>query len=296
MSVDVFKMAHELSEAGEAFVVATVVRAESPTSAKPGNKAVITQDGRVFGWVGGSCAEPTVRKEAVAALADGQSRLVHLSPEPVLPASRSGLTFVPMPCFSGGTMEIYVEPHVARPHLLVFGNSPVAHALAELAEVMRYRVTVVDLSDRPPFEATSAEVVASLDEIPPVAPESTFAVVASHGMFDEEAIAKALALAPTYLGLVTSPRRYAALRGILGERGVDEEALEKIHAPAGLDLPAREPHEIALSILAQILELRRDEAPAAVLDEEERGSKIAVAEPSESETEAAEGGGCCGGP
>ncbi|MCZ6726157.1 MAG: xanthine dehydrogenase, partial [Acidobacteria bacterium] len=196
MSADIFQRAHELTVAGEPFVFATVVRAQSPTSAKPGNKAIITRDGQVFGWVGGSCAEPTVRKEAVAALADGQCRLVHLSPEPELPASRAGLTFVPMPCFSGGTMEIYIEPHLARPHLLVFGNSPVAHALARLGEVMSYRVTVVDLSDRPPFEPVSAEVVSDLDQLPSITPESTFAVVASHGMFDEAAIEKALSLSP----------------------------------------------------------------------------------------------------
>lgn len=291
MSADVFKMAHELGKAGKCFVVATVVRAQSPTSAKPGNKAIVTSDGRVFGWVGGSCAEPTVRKEAVAALADGQCRLVHLSPEPELPASRPGLTFVPMPCFSGGTMEIYIEPHLARPHLVVFGNSPVAHALAELGEVMRYRVTVVDLSDRPPYESTSAEVIGDLDEIPPVKPESTFAVIASHGMFDEQATEKALELSPAYVGMVTSPRRFAALRSALEKRGVDEAALDRIQAPAGLDLQAIEPEEIALSILAQILELRR-RATSPVVSEEERHEEVAVADLSEADTESAGGCGC----
>jgi xanthine dehydrogenase accessory factor len=184
----------------------------------------------------------------MAALRDGESRLLHLSPEPELPASRRGLTFASMTCFSGGAMEIYIEPHLPEPRLLVFGNS-----------------TVVDLSGRPSLlddpdergENPAVGVVTRLEDMPRFAPESTFAVVATHGTFDDAALVRLLELRPAYVGLVSSRRRFEAVRRGLAAAGIDAETIDRIHAPAGLAIGARQPEEVALSILAEIVELRR---------------------------------------
>src|SRR5262245_54909062 len=188
---DQFALAEVLAKKGEPFVIATVVRAESPTSAKAGDKAIITQRGLIDGWVGGSCAEPTVLTEAKAALEDGECRLIQISPTADPSAERQGMKLYPMTCYSGGTLEIYIEPHLALPMLLVFGNSPVARALAELGRVMNYRVTNIDLTERPPLPGTVIKDLEKLDEL---GPGAIYAVVATHGMFDEKALARAVAL------------------------------------------------------------------------------------------------------
>jgi xanthine dehydrogenase accessory factor len=134
---DFFVTAHALTERGQAFATATVVRAEKPTSGKPGDKAIITADGSLIGWIGGSCAQPTVIKEALKALREDESRLIRLSPDPAAQTPRPGLLDVPMTCYSGGTLEIYIEPHHPRPRLLIVGNLPVAQSLLHLGKALR---------------------------------------------------------------------------------------------------------------------------------------------------------------
>ncbi|MEM7136464.1 MAG: XdhC family protein [Myxococcota bacterium] len=246
----VHQKAQELEANGEGYVLATVIRAVAPTSAKPGDKAVISETGTVHGWVGGSCAEPTVKKEAKLALADGACRVVQITPEPVRADAREGLIVVPMTCYSGGELEIYLEPHVAKRDLVVFGNSPVAEALIRLGVTVGYRVTVVDLTERPPLEG--ADVVNSLEALALPRPHEAAMIVATHGVFDEDALCHALALEPEYLGVVASPRRFASLRGTLRRRGVEDDALSKVDGPAGIDIGASTPSEIALSILAAV--------------------------------------------
>ncbi len=292
---DALKVAAQLVERGQPFVLATVVRALAPTSTKPGDKAVITGDGEVFGWVGGSCAEPIVKKEAAAALEDGACRLVHISPEAELPPSRDGLTFRPMTCYSGGLLEIHVEPHLARPLLLVCGNSPVAHAVAALGKALRYRVVVADLTTRPSMGA-DLDVVTELDELPTLGGANTFAVVASHGMFDLDALEKVLSLDTGYVGFVASERRRASVFDSLSARGISDEALARIDAPAGLDLGGKEPEEVALSILAQVV-TRRNAAKVKVEEPAKASSCCAskkVEEPVPAPAEE-ESGGCCHG-
>jgi xanthine dehydrogenase accessory factor len=250
---DHFALAEELARKGEPFVVATVVRAESPTSAKAGDKAIITQRGLIDGWVGGSCAEPTVLTEAKAALEDGECRLIRISPTADASAP-PGMKLYPMTCYSGGTLEIYIEPHVSLPLLLVFGNSPVARALSELGRVMNYRVTNVDLTERPPLPGNA---IKDLEQLEQLGPGPVYAVVATHGMFDEQALARAVALRPHYLGLVASPRRAAGVKRTLLAQGVDARDLEQLRTPAGVEIGARTAEEIALSILAEIVKVRR---------------------------------------
>ena len=227
MRTDTLAVAAELTERGRPFVLATVVRAVAPTSTKAGDKAVITEDGDVHGWVGGSCAEPIVKKEAQAALADGECRLLHISPEAELPPSREGLTFRPMTCYSGGLLEIHLEPHLERPALLVCGNSPVARALVELGRVMRFRVVVADETTRPAI-AGAPEVVDALSALPELRGPNTFVVVATHGMFDEDALEQALRLDAAYVGFVASHRRRAATFDRLSERGLSDAQLERM--------------------------------------------------------------------
>lgn len=295
---DALKVAARLVEQGQPFVLATVVRALAPTSTKAGDKAVITEAGEVFGWVGGSCAEPIVKKEAEAALADGECRLVHISPDADLPPSRDGLTFRPMTCYSGGLLEIHVEPHLARPVLLVCGNSPVAHALAELGRGLRYRVVVADLTTRPSMGA-ELNVVHELDDLPPLGGPNTFAVVASHGMFDVEALQKVLSLDADYVGFVASERRRAAVFDRLSANGVSDESLERIDAPAGLDIGAKEPAEIAVSILARVIAVRRGVRSPALAAEAPAVEAPAVAEAKSAQEVATaptkKSGGCCHG-
>jgi xanthine dehydrogenase accessory factor len=245
-----YRTAKELEAKGESYVLATVVRAIAPTSAKPGDKAVVTEEGVVHGWIGGSCAEPTVKKEAKLALADGACRVVQITPEPRVANDREGLVVVPMTCYSGGELEIYLEPHRAKRELVVFGNSPVAQALVELGIAVGYKVTIVDTTERPPLEG--ARVLTSLDEVALLRRDEAAIVVATHGVFDEEAIARSVELAPGYLGVVASPRRFSSLEGSMQRRGVSGEAWAQVDGPAGLDIGARTPQEIAVSVIAAI--------------------------------------------
>lgn len=291
-----YEAAKELEAQNEGFVLATVVRAVAPTSAKPGDKAVVTEDGVVQGWIGGSCAEPTVKKEAKLALQDGACRVVQITPDPNLPQDREGLVVVPMTCYSGGELEIYLEPHPAKAELLVFGNSPVAQALVELGVFVGYRVTVVDTTERPPLEG--ATVVSELGEAELKQPERAAVVIATHGVFDEDAIARAAELGAAYLGVVASPRRFSSLAGSMKRRGLSANAWARIDGPAGLDIGARTPQEIAVSIIASITAQREsiavttqrpDQAPKAAAPAPPPEVEITAPEPTGTEGK----GSCC---
>jgi xanthine/CO dehydrogenase XdhC/CoxF family maturation factor/CTP:molybdopterin cytidylyltransferase MocA len=235
-----------------AFVLMTVVRAVSPTSAKPGDKAILTEQGEWLGWIGGSCAEPSARRAARQALLDGQSRLLHLTNDETHLA-RPGVELAAMSCYSGGSLEIYVEPHLPQPALLVFGRSPAAEALCRLGLAMGYGVTHVDL--RPGAEAAPSSL-RRLAELREPARASTYVVVASHGHFEVEALEWALRREVAYVGLVSSRRRWPDVLGRLTQLGLGAPAA-RVHAPAGLELGAARPEEVALSVLSQIVAERR---------------------------------------
>jgi xanthine dehydrogenase accessory factor len=270
-----YETAKDLERRNEGYVLATVVRALAPTSAKPGDKAVVTEEGVVQGWIGGSCAEPTVKKEAKAALEDGACRVVQITPDPELPAKREGLVVVPMTCYSGGELEIYLEPHPAKAELLVFGNSPVAQALVELGVFTGYRVTVVDTTERPPLEG--ATVVRDLDQAELRRPDRAAVVVATHGVFDEDAIERAAALEPSYLGVVASPKRFSSLAASMKRRGLTPETWARVDGPAGLDIGARTPQEIAISIIASITAQR--DGISVTTQRPSEAKQVAVAHP-----------------
>jgi xanthine dehydrogenase accessory factor len=252
---DFFTKALELSQQGVPFATAVVVRAEKPTSGKPGDKAIITPDGMLYGWIGGSCAQPSVVREALRALADGESRLIRLSPDPSTQIPREGLLDVAMTCFSGGTLEVYIEPHQPRPRLIVVGNLPVARALAELGHAMNYHVVLVDPTYDGQTPVYVNQLLTDITAIPGQINSQSYVVVATHGQYDELALEQVLRAGPAYVGLVASRSRGNEVRRLLQQQGISADHV--LRAPAGIDIGARRGDEIALSIMAEIVATRR---------------------------------------
>jgi xanthine dehydrogenase accessory factor len=307
MRTEILQLAAELTRKQVSFVLAVVVRREPASSAQLGNAALITESGEVHGWLGGSCIQPTVVREAMAALGDAAPRLVALSPTPEADR-RPGVTTFPMTCHSGGSVDIYMEPVLPAPTLLVFGVAPVAQALARLAKGMGYAVVASDPdADRASFpDADRLLTTVAGEEWPASQRARLFAVVATLGQHDEDALQEALALEPAYLGVVASRKRFAQIRETLALRGVTAAALDSVVNPAGLDIGARAPEEVALSILAEIVAKRHAavqagaaaSAPAAVHSERDPvcGMTVVV----EGARHRADHGGrtyyfCCGG-
>ncbi len=261
-STDILARAAELGGLGRPYALATVVAVSRPTSAKPGARGIVHPDGTIEGWVGGSCAQPTVVAEALRALADGEPRLLRISPEGGSESRRAeGIIDVVMTCHSGGTLEIFVQPYVAPAELWVAGVTPIARALVELGAATGFRTTAVDpAATRAAFPAASAVVAArSFDELAAASPPYT--VVASQGQWDEEAVEALLRREVAYVGLVASQRRAAAVREYLDLAGVPAERAAALRAPCGLDIGATTPGEVAVTILAEIVQVRRGRAP-----------------------------------
>jgi xanthine dehydrogenase accessory factor len=232
---------NELTRRGEAFALATVVWRQSPSSSRPGSRAIITAAGELRGWIGGACAEPAVIREAQQVMADGVARLLLLgSPEQFGEAVPDGMTMVPISCQSEGALEVYIEPVLPAPHLVIVGDSPMARTLASMAGAIGWRA---DLMRGPDF---TTERVA----------QSSMVVVATQGHDDEDVLERAVAAGPGYLGLVGSRKRGAAVLGYLADRGVPKEQLDRVRVPAGLDLGSTTHQEIAVAILAELVQLR----------------------------------------
>ena len=256
MRADLLILCADLARRGEPFALASVVRRQPASSAQQGDGAVVTADGAFHGWLGGSCTQPTVVAEALKAIADGRPRLLALSPDPAS-ERRPGVLVFPMTCHSGGTVEIYLEPVLPASRLLVFGVSPVAQGLARLGHAMGFSVEVADPDAETAAFPDAERVWSDLGALPVGSGARTFAVVATMGERDEEALAAALRVAPEYVGVVASRRRYAEIRERVAGGGVPEADLSRVKSPAGLDIGARAPEEIALSILAEIVQVRR---------------------------------------
>ena len=259
--MDFLDQIHGLHDQGLPFVLATVVRVEKPTSAKPGAKAIITPDGNLSGWIGGSCAEPTVKREAAKALQDGQPRLLRLCPpEKMGLGPQEGVNELQLTCMSGGTLEIYLEPYLPKPHLVVVGHQAAAQALAILGKDLGYTVTAVGEVTRERFAAAD-RLIDQLDFSQIAITPNMYVVVASHGNYDEPALEAILPSKAAYVALVASKKRAESVRTYLRQAGLPEEQIARLKFPAGLDIGAATPPEIALSILAEIVQLRRQGAP-----------------------------------
>jgi xanthine dehydrogenase accessory factor len=262
--VEVIDLVAQMKAAEEAFALATVVRTVSVTSAKAGAKAIIRPDGTIVaGWIGGGCARGAVLKAAREALADGEPRMVSVQPEDMLAElgvkpgdNRDGIRFASNMCPSKGTMDIFVEPVLPHPSLVIFGASPVAISLASQARQLDYHVTLAapasDLSVVP-----DADTLIDGFTLGELHQAKRFIVVSTQGKGDEAALRAALAIDAAYHAFVGSRRKMAALRQKLISGGVAAESIDRVKAPAGLDLGAITPEEIAMSILAEITIERR---------------------------------------
>jgi xanthine dehydrogenase accessory factor len=259
------------------YALATVVRVDPPVSSRVGDKAVVSVDGRLEGWVGGACAEPIVVREALAALAEGRPRLVRITPAELAtaaaaPVPEAGVVAAVSTCPSGGGLEVFVEPVGVAPRLLVCGRTPVAATLARLAELVGYEVTGLGDAD---LDGVRTDAAGPGDAV----------VVASMGHYDEEALVAALRTRAGYVGLVGSRRRAATVFDALRRRGVADADVARVASPAGLDLGPSTQEEIAVAILAELIRERhrRSTAPAAAVEQATDpvcGMAVAVAEAS----------------
>jgi xanthine dehydrogenase accessory factor len=262
--VEVLDLMAQMKAAERAFVLATVVRTVSVTAAKAGAKAIIAADGTIVaGWIGGGCAKGAVLKAAREALADGEPRMVSVQPENLLAElgvsageSRDGIRFASNMCPSKGTMDIFVEPVLPHPSLVILGASPVALSLAAQARVLGYHVTLAapaaDLTAQP-----DADTIIDGYQLGELNEAKRFVVVSTQGKGDEAALRAAVATKADYHAFVGSRRKMASLRAKLIAEGAIAAAIDDFKAPAGLDLGAITPEEIAMSILAEITRERR---------------------------------------
>jgi xanthine dehydrogenase accessory factor len=261
---DVLDIISTRKAAGEPFALATVVRTVAATAAKAGAKAVILPDGSISeGWIGGGCARAAVLKAAKDALVDGKSRLVSVQPPDLLADhgvqagdEQEGVRFAKNLCPSQGTMDIFVEPVLPRPQVVVCGSSPVAVAIADLAKRANFAVTVcAPAAEQAAFDQADRRIEGYA--LPVEEAGARYVVVSTQGRGDEAALLAALAVDVDYIGFVGSRKKAEALRQTLSQRNVPAERLAKLKAPAGLDLGAITPDEIAISILAEIVAVRR---------------------------------------
>jgi xanthine dehydrogenase accessory factor len=247
---NVLAHAAELRAAGRPFALATVTLSQRPTSARLGAKAVITPDGALFGWVGGACSQPSVIRHAREVIASGEPRLLRLSPDSD-GVARAGIVELPMTCHSGGTIEVFIEPFLPEPYLIALGDSPVAQALLALGKSLGFRTVAAGVA-----ASEADETLPTLELQPLGVDRAAFVVVATMGVDDEASLLAALGHTPAYLALVGSRRRFDTLVDFLRTQGIEETQIATIHAPAGLDIGAQTPAEIALSILAEAVQVR----------------------------------------
>jgi xanthine dehydrogenase accessory factor len=262
--VEVMDLVAQMKAAEQAFALATVVRTVSVTAAKAGAKAIIRPDGTIVaGWIGGGCARGAVLKAAREALADGEPRMVSVQPEDLLAElgvkpgeTRAGVRFASNLCPSKGTMDIFIEPVLPHPSLVIFGASPVAMSLATQARQLGYHVTLAAPA-ADVLSAPDADTVVDGFTLGELNQARRFVVVSTQSKGDEAALRAAIATEAEYRAFVGSRRKMAALRDKLIAQGVDATAVDCVKAPAGLDLGAITPEEIAMSILAEITLERR---------------------------------------
>jgi xanthine dehydrogenase accessory factor len=264
LTSDLHPLVNRLKEASEPYALATVVRTISVTAAKAGAKAVIGQDGSIVGgWIGGGCARAAVVKAAKAALLDGETRLISIQPEDLLAElgvepgeEREGVQFAKNMCPSQGTMDIFVEPVLPRPCLVICGASPVAVALARQAPTIGFEVTIAAPAEDLSVFAAGEKKLEGYD-LGPLGNAETYILVSTQGRGDLLALEAALKVNARHIGFVGSRRKLASLKEKLREKGFQSPELDHIKGPAGLDLGAITPEEIALSILAELLLIRR---------------------------------------
>lgn len=250
MSVELYSRAAELSAQRRSFAIATVIRVQGSSSARRGSKALIDDQGKILmGWVGGGCAESAVRSEAVKCIREERPELITLD-------LQDELLGVGMPC--GGLMEVYIEPVAPKPELLIVGHGRIAETLATLGHLMNFFVTVSDpAADGESFPQADRVICEDFDLTQTTITPRTHVVIATLHKSDHLWLQKALKGDAAYVALIASAHRAKLVLDYLLLEGVPQEKVEKVWSPAGLDLGAATPEEIALSIISQIVLLRR---------------------------------------
>jgi xanthine dehydrogenase accessory factor len=294
----IIERAAELQAQGQAYVLATVIKTVPPASCNPGDKALVTAEGNIHGWIGGGCAQPAVFRAARRCLEDGKPRTIRITPERSGEEMLDDVMEFAMPCQSGGTIELFVDPVSIRSELVVLGQSPVAEALVAIAPQIGLRVTwLADLERE--VKLVRVLPIARVAEIAPGA----HVVVATQGLHDIAQLKLALGLQARHVAFVASRRKAQVVKESLIEAGFDKAAVEAIEAPAGYPIDAKTPEEIALSILAGLVARSRaraaPQAPAEMPHTEaapssccETSNKYAMAEP---HARHAAHGSCCSG-
>jgi xanthine dehydrogenase accessory factor len=280
-TVDFFERVAELRRARAAFAVATVVARRAPVSSHLGDRAIVHRSGRMEGFVGGACSRDIVRREALRAIRSGEPRLVQIVPDPPDDDDADPQRIVvPMGCVSEGAVDVYIEPHLTPRRLIVVGFTPVAEMLARIAATLEYDVTRIvaadELADVDPLTGVRIAPIERLAEriaaIETPERERTVAIVASQGRYDEAALEVLLPRDVGFVGLLASRRRAAQIKGILAQGGIEAAALTRLRNPVGIDIGARTPGDVAVSILAAIVADARERARS------ERDAEPATAE------------------
>src|SRR5215467_7501767 len=253
---DILDQAGRLRAEGEPFVIATVVAYKNPQSAQPGSKAIIKPDGSISGWIGGGDVQPIVVREAQMALNTGKPKLISISPE-ATHGDLEGVEAYPMTDQGGGSLEIYLEPVLPKPNLFVVGSSPVAHILTGLGRLLEFEVCVADPdAEREQFPEADA-VLTDLESLRGRIDSRSYVVVATMENGDEEGLEAVVGTQPQYLGLVASEEKARSLFQYIRDKGTPDEDIARVKCPAGLELGAETLPEIALSVMAEITQLRR---------------------------------------
>jgi xanthine dehydrogenase accessory factor len=299
---NVFATAARLHETGTEYALVTVVRAEAPTSARPGDKAVVTADGTIHGWVGGGCAQPAVVKTVRLALADGHARLIRIAPTTDGERELGDVLEFGMACHSGGTLELFIDPVQPQPQLLIIGNSAVALALTQLAPRVGFAVQLAAHGAQASEFPDASQVFATDDaeQLSQQIGAGAYVVVATQGRRDLPGLRAALSVKARQISFVASERKAGVLKESLRAAGHDAAAVDAIVAPAGYPIAASTPEEIALSVLAALVAHRRGAvvSPAPHAVESDRATSgfaaSSVSRPRAGAAAAIKDAGCCG--
>ena len=263
----------EYLEKGDAFAVVQVIWREAPSSGKPGDKAIILKDGTLIGWIGGGCVKGIAVKEALGAISEQKSRLVRIDPNSDDSENGSYKTYQ-MTCHSGGTMELYIEPVIPNPQLVVVGKSNIARALTKLASAANLRVTVLSRdADKGMFPGIKT-IYDAVDFAKVRIDENTFIVVSTQGESDEEAVRLALETDCQYIGFISSKRKSDKIKEHLAQSGINKSRIAELKTPVGMNINAKLPEEIAISILAEIVQQFRDPDKLEITEEKDPSSVI----------------------
>lgn len=258
----ILELASELTRKGEKFALATVVWRQAPSSGHEGARAVVTADGEIHGWIGGACAEPVVIREAQRVIAEGEPQLILLGSPEDFGHVPEGMVAVPMACQSEGALQVYIEPVLSAPALVVVGRSPMATTLVDLAAVLGWRAELVDSAEFGPDRVDRDSIV----------------IVATQGHDDEDTLERAVRAGPAFVGLVASRKRGEAVLAHLADRGVETDLLGTVRFPVGIDLGPTTHNEIAVSVLAELVALRAEgkltASPAAGQTAQEQATAV----------------------